>query len=89
MTDSEKRCIHTSIPSSLEEETQHTKMIPEKILLNQGSNKIHYIRSFRYLRAIIADDLTEDAEIEVQFKKHGLKWGCNATYSKVKTLTEE
>jgi len=52
------------VPSSLEE-TQHMKMIPEKILLNQGNNNIHCIRSFRYLGAIITDDLTEDAEVKV------------------------
>jgi len=65
------------------------RKIPEKIKLNQGNNNIHYVRKFRYLGVIIADDLTKDVETEIRIKKHGLKWECYTTYSKVKMLTEE
>ena len=48
---------------------------PEKITLNQGNNNIHYVRKFRYLGAIIADHLTEDAKIEIRIKKAWAQMG--------------
>ena len=62
------------IPSSLEE-AQQMRTTPEKITLNQGNNNIHYVRKFRYLGAIIADHLTEDAKIEIRIKKAWAQMG--------------
>ena len=56
------------VPPSLEE-AQASNEVPENIPLNQGKNNVHYMRTFKYLGSIIATDLTEDTEIEIQIKK--------------------
>jgi len=54
-------------PSSLKEATEsmENKTLPEDLLLNDGTNNIHFTWKFRYLGAHIMTKLNEDNEIQI------------------------
>ena len=55
-------------PPSMKE-AQENEAPTEKLLLNEGSNSIPFIKKIRYLGALIIPELNEDIEIQTRIKK--------------------
>ena len=45
------------------------------IMLNTGTNNIHFTNTFKYLGSIISSDLTEDAKIEAKINQASSQMG--------------
>ena len=56
-------------PTTLMKAKKQSAMNILDIMLNNGTNNIHFINTFKYIGSIISSDLTEDAKIEARINK--------------------
>jgi hypothetical protein len=61
-------------PTTLQE-AESSITCPGDLILNNGTNKIHFSKKFRYLGATITPEINENAEVEIRIKKASSQMG--------------